>query len=148
MPYTENYNTDPAVAYEGMVADLGAAVIVSRTVQAAALGFGKAVKVGTLEHTVKNVEAGDTVVYGLSVRSQATPAGSPNAYPVGDTAAILLKGVIWVKVGIAVAKDDPVYVTVADGTFKKAAGAGNVLVADATYETAASLNGLARVRIL
>lgn len=148
MPYTENYNTDPAVAYEGMVADIGEAIIVSRTVQAAALGFGKAVKIGTAEHTVKNVETGDTVIYGISVRSQATAAASTDAYPVADTAAILLKGPIWVKAAVAVAPGDPVYVTVADGTYKKAAGAGNVQIADASYETVAAINGLARIRIL
>ena len=148
MPYNENYRIDPQIAFEGEVADLSLATIVSRTVQTAALAFGKAVKIGTAEHTVKNVETGDTAIFGLSVRSQATSAESADVYPVGDTASILLKGTIWVKVGVAVAPGDPVFVTVADGTFKKASGAGNVAISGATYETTAALNGLARVRII
>ena len=148
MPYTENYNTDPVVAFEGMVADQSLATIVSRTVQTANLGMGRPVKHGSAEHTVANVATGDTAIYGISVRSQATPAENTDVYPVGDTAAILLKGTVWVKVNSAVLPNDPVFVTVNGGAFEKAAAAGRVQIAGATYETAAGANGLSRVRIV
>ena len=148
MPYLENYRSDPQIALEGMIADTSLATIVSRTVQSAALGFGKPVKLGTADRTVKNVEAGDTAIYGISVRTQAAPAESVDTYPVGDTAAILLKGTIWVKVSVAVAPGDPVFVVVATGAFDKATAAGKVQIAGASYETTAAANGLARVRII
>lgn len=151
MPYTENYANSPQIAFEGMVADTGLAIIVSRTVKTAALAFGFAVKLDTTEdHKVSPVTTGDTAIYGISVRDQNQDARAvdPDKYPIGETAPIMLKGTIWVKAGVAVAPGDPVYVTVADGTYKKASGAGNVQIANAIYETTAALNGLARIRLL
>ena len=154
MPYNENYLQDPAIAFEGMVADLGLALIVSKTVKTAALPYGFAVKLDvTDEHKVTPVTTGDTTIYGLSVRHQGpgislANAANPDRIAVNDTAAIMLKGVMWVKVAVAVAPGDPVYVVVADGTYQKAAAAGRVQLAGAIYETVAAINGLARVRIL
>nr|QIG67140.1 hypothetical protein EVB34_035 [Rhizobium phage RHph_TM26] len=148
MPYTENYNTDYAVALEGMVADTSPALIVSRTVETNDLAFGEAVKMGSKEHCVNGDTTGAAEIYGISVRSQATKAEKPNVYPVGDTAAILLRGAIWVKVGEPVAVDGIVTVTVATGAYgDQAVAAGIVQIANAKWETAATTGGLARLRI-
>lgn len=146
MGYTESYKTDYDVAYEGMVADLSLAVIVSRTCTAA-VSFGKPVK-NNGEHKVVTVTTGDTAALGIAIRSQATPPESPNAYPANDTIAVLLKGTIWVKVAEAVAANDPVYITATGAAFGKTAGAGIFALPGAFYETAAGANGLARVRIV
>lgn len=146
--YNELYRTDPQIALEGQVADTSPATIVSRTVVDAALGFGKAATTDG-EHQVHPTTTGDAAVLGISIRSQATKAESPDQYPVGDTAAVMLKGAIWVKVAETVAPGDDVTVTVATGAFgTQAVAAGIVAIAGATYETGAAANGLARVRII
>ena len=144
MAYNETYRTDPAPAFEGMVADMSNAVIVSRTAEAA-IGFGKAVARGTEAHTTRAVTTGDTEILGVSVRSQATDAESANEYPVNDTAAVMRKGPIWVKAGATVAVGDPVKVTVDTGAFVTSSG---VAIAGATYETAGVANDLVKIHIL
>lgn len=150
MPYNENYNTDPAVAFEGMVADQTPATIVSRTVEVAALTFGHCVKQGAADYGCERVETGDTAILGIAVRNQAAKAddSSTNEYPVKDTASILLKGAIWVKAGATVAAGDPVHVTVDGSVFGTGAGAGKVAISGATYETSGAANALVRVRLV
>ena len=146
MPYSENYATDPEVAQEGQVADTSPAVILSRTVDAE-IGFGKAVQKGAKQHSVK---AAVDKVDGITVRSQATGARAANqdAYPAGDTAAIITQGPIWVKVDSTVVEGDDVTVTVATGLFgTKAVAAGVIAVPGAVFDTGAAANGLARIRI-
>jgi len=147
MPYTENYNIDPAIAQEGQVADTSPAVILSRTVEAD-IAFGRAVQKGTKEHCVVAAAAGPVV--GITVRSQATGAraATPDVYPANDTAGILTQGPIWVKVDSTVAEGDDVTVTVATGLFgTKAVAAGVIAVPNAVFDTGAAANGLARIRI-
>lgn len=144
MPYNEAYLTDPAPAYEGMVADMTVSVIVSRTVEAA-IGFGKPVARGDDAHTVRATEAGDTAINGFTVRSQATDAESVNEYPLGDTAGVLRKGAIWLTVGEAVVAGDIVKVVVDGGLIGKTNG---VTVVGASFETSAAIGELAKVLII
>ena len=147
MPYTENYAIDPEVAQEGQVADTSPATILSRTVEAA-IPFGRAVQKGTKQHAVVAANAGP--VTGITVRSQATGAraASPDVYPANDTAAIMTKGAVWVKVDSTVAEGDDVTVTVATGLFgTKAVAAGIIAVPGAVFDTGAAANGLARIRV-
>lgn len=148
MPYNELYATDPAPAFEGQVADTSPATILSRTNEVAGLPFGRAVQKGTKQHCV--IEAAAGPVTGISVRSQVTGAraASPDVYPIGDTAAIITEGPIWVKVNATVVEGEDVTVTVATGLFSSAAvGAGVIAVPGAVFETGAAANGLARIRI-
>ena len=147
MAYNEQYRTDPQVAFEGMVADQTPATIVSRTVETAAIGFGKAVKLGSADKSVKATATGDTAVFGITVRNQATNPETPNQYGVADTAGILLEGCIWVTAGEAVADGDEVYVTVDGGAFGKTSGAGKVKLEGARYETTGASDALVRVRV-
>lgn len=150
MAYNENYNTDPQVAFEGMVADQTPATIVSRTVETAAIPFGKCVKQGTADNGVEQVETGDTAILGIAVRNQGVDSsgGTADVYPVKENAAILLKGAIWVKAGASVSAGDPVHVTVDGSVFGTGAGAGKVAIAGATYETSGAANALVRVRLV
>lgn len=141
------YNADHKTAIAGMVADTSLATIVSRTVQGDDVAFGTAVKLGTADRTVTNVETDDTAIYGFAVRSQALEAEA-NAYSAGDTAAIMLQGPIWVEVGANVADGNPVFVTVATGAITGASGAGKVAVSGASFETTATSGNLALVRII
>lgn len=147
MAYNETYRTDPAAAFEGMVADMSNAVIVSKTAEAA-IGFGKAVARGDDSNTARVTETGDTEILGIAVRSQATEPTTTGEYPAKDTAAIMRKGPIWVKAGATVAEGDSVYVTVNGGAFTGASGTGKVQIAGATFETAGAANDLVRVHIV
>lgn len=148
MAHNESYRTDPQVAFEGMIADQTPATIVSRTVETAAVSFGKCVKQGTADAGVEGVETGDTAILGIAVRNQGVDGNSVDAYPVGETAAVLLKGAIWVKAGATVAAGDPVHVTVDGSVFGTGAGAGKVAISGATYETSGAANALVRVRLV
>lgn len=144
MSYDEAYNVDPAPAFEGMVADMTNSVIVSRTVEAE-IGFGKPVVRGDAAHKVRLCTTDDTEINGFTVRSQATNAESANVYPAGDTAGVMRKGPIWLKVGEAVSAGDPVKVVVATALIGKTNG---VTVAGASFETAAAIGELAKVLII
>lgn len=144
MALQTTYGSTYAPAYAGMVADLGPATIISRTVEDDDLPFGVAVtREG--DHGVSAFGSGDTSILGISVRSQATPAESPNVYPEGDTAAILIKGTIWVQASVAVDAGDPVYVIPATGAFAKTNASSAVQIAGARWDTSTSGAGLARV---
>jgi len=155
MPYTENYNTDPALLQEGQVVDTSPAVIVSRTV-AVAVGFGKAVK-GSSEHIVTSDMSAATLAQvgagGITVRSQATGAraSNPDTYPINDTAGVMRKGVIGVKVTDAggVAAGDPVWLKKSDGTFSNAdvGTGGGILLAGCRWESAGANGAIARMRV-
>ena len=151
MPFTENYNTDPVVALEGMIADTAPARLISRTVQTAALGFGKPVALGDAAHTCDSDVSSATEIEGISVRSQATPADSANAYPVGDTATLMRQGHLWVTVTDAggVAAGDPVWLNLTNGTFSNAdVGSGNGLnLAGCEWMTAGANGALAKIRV-
>lgn len=147
MAYNETYRTEPQIAFPGMVADQSQATIVSRTA-AAAVGFGVAM-IRVAGHKVRAMTTGDAAAdfYGITVRSQATAADSPNQYPANDTAGIMTKGPIFVTAGSAFAEGDDVYVTLADGAFTNAAGAGKVQIAGATFESAGASGDVARVQL-
>lgn len=149
MAHNENYRTDPQPAIAGMIADQSAnCLIISRTVETAAIGFAKCVKQGSEDHGVELVESGDTAILGITVRNQAVEAGSVDEYPVGDTASILLKGAIFVVAGGTVSAGDPVHVTVDGSVFTTGAGAGKVAIANAVYETSGTASSIVRVRLI
>lgn len=155
MPYTESYNIDPAALQEGQVVDTSPAVIVSRT-NVAAVGFGKIVK-GSGEHKVTGDVSAATLAEinagGITVRSQATGAraSNPDTYPINDTAAVMRKGVIGVKVTDAggVAAGDPVWLKKSDGTFSNAdvGTGGGILLAGCRWESAGANGAIARMRV-
>lgn len=152
MPYIENYNTNPDQLQEGQVADLSPAVILSRTVDTA-VGFGKVVAQGVATYSCKPAPVTVAGVLGITVRSQATGAreSTPDIYPAGETAAIMRKGTIVVKVTDAggVAAGDAVWVKLSDGTFSNAdlGSSASLKLAGARWETAAANGALAVIRV-
>ena len=155
MGHQESYNIDPEVLQEGQVVDTAPADIVSRTV-AAAVGFGKIVK-GSGEHIVTGDVSAATLAEigagGITVRSQATGAreSTPDVYPINDTAAIMRKGVIGVKVTDAggVAAGDPVWLKKSDGTFSNAdvGTGGGISLPGCRWESAGANGAIARMRV-
>lgn len=103
-------------AYEGQVSDIGLNDIVSRSVETAAIGFGKPVVSGSGARSVVAV-SGATVaadVRGFTVRSMAVENNVSDAaeYGVGDQASILRRGRIFAKCVDGASKDDNVYVVI------------------------------------
>lgn len=147
MAVQTTYSDEYAIAFPGMVADTGLAVIASRTVIDAALDFGKAVAQDSSDdHSVHPFTSGDTAIFGIAVRSQSAPiGGGVDKYAIADTAAIIRKGVVWVTASVAVNAGDPVYVIPATGAFAKTSASSAVLIAGARWEDTVSAPGLARV---
>ena len=145
MPHLQSYNTDPTIAFAGMVADTSPATIVSRTVEGGTIGFGLPAAVGAADRSVKAMESG-AKLQGITVRLQGIDAAEPNGIKVGDTAAVLLSGAIYVEPGVDVVFGEPVYVTDA-GAFTNVT-TGNTRLERATFETTATAGGLAVERIV
>lgn len=148
---TDYPDTQPA-AIAGAQATMIPATIISRTVEVAPIGFGKAVAQGTDDKgciafagsnfigiTVLDRSAG-----GMSVADGQVTARTPDTFGVGESARIMTKGDVWVEVPGAVSVG-PVYLTSA-GVFTSSSG-GNTLIAGARFDTSTTGAGLAVVRL-
>lgn len=140
------YTAKHAVAYDGMIADITPETVVSRTVEGAAIAFGRAVSQGAADYGIVAAQTTPTKFVGFAVRDQAQPGSSVDSYAVGATAGVLTEGAIWLKPYEIVAAGDPVYFVTATGAIGKTA-ASSTLVPNARWETSAAANGLAIVRI-
>ena len=141
------YAATHAIALEGMEADTESSGRrnLSRTVESAAVGFGKAVSQGTVDHGIVAFASATTKFLGVTVRDQAVDPASQNQFRVGDTAPVKTEGAVWVLAGEAITAGDPVYLTSA-GAFMKTA-TSNTLVARARFDTTAASGALVLLRL-
>lgn len=147
MPSVQTSYLDRAVAaYEGMVANLEPAVLISRTVATAAIGFGLAVKQSTNDHDVEAADDAADVYRGITVRDQSIDPALVDEYAVGETATIITKGVVWVKAGATVAAGAAVYMIDADGRFTSSSS-GNLAIPNAVFDASAVADALVPVRL-
>ena len=149
MAVQDTYLDRHPVGYVGMIADTQHAVVISRTVEDNAMGFGIPAIQGAGDNGVIDSEAGVTAAQfvGITVRSQVIEENTiADTYDVGDTASIIIEGVVWVTASVAVAPGDPVYFVPATGVFTNVA-TGNVQVPRARFETTAGIGELAKVRL-
>ena len=146
-------DTQPA-AVAGLQATQIPATVISRTVETAAIGFGKPVAqgaddkgcVGFTGTGLLGITLLDRSAAGMTVASGQVTARTADQFGVGESARIITKGDVWVVASVAVDAGDPVYVTTA-GTFAKASGGGNVLYPGARWDTSAGANALAVIRL-
>lgn len=143
MAVQTTYSDTIGLGYAGQVADLTLTDIISREVESAAIGFGKPVIQGTGDRQCKVGAAG--VFIGITVRDVTLAPERGDQYAVGDTAAIMTKGVMFVVAGEAVVAGDAVYRTSA-GVLNKTSS-GNTLIANARWDTSAASGALARIRL-
>lgn len=137
------YGANIAQAVEGMVANMETANIVSRIIETAAgIGFGKLAARGTLDNQIK-VSAAAAIPLGITVLD-TTQVG--DLYPQYSNVGVMLKGVIWVLAGEAVADGDPVYFVPATGVFVKTVGA-NILIPNAQWDTTTAQDALGKIRL-
>ena len=130
-------------AIEGMVANQESVLIVSRIAEdVEGVGFGKVCVLGDADNTVTDSEASKKFE-GIAVLDPSQPT---DTYAQYATVAVMKKGVIWVQASVAVAKGDPVYFVPSTGVLTNSAS-GNTQIAGATWDSATSGAGLAKLRL-
>lgn len=133
------YDTNHAVGYAGMLAEgQPARDIASKVVENVAVAFGLAVGAGSADGSCR---LGGTGFVGITV---ADKTRDEDGYDVGEMAAVIRKGTVWVSVPVAVADTDTVYFVAATGVITNVSS-GNVAIAGAKFETSTSGAGLARL---
>lgn len=155
MPVQLTYDRYRAQALEGMKADMEAYNTVSKVNKGTTIiPFGRAVFTDG-DDGMKLPVTGSTAAQfiGITMReltrayTDAQITSGYGAVPMYDS-TVMTMGVIWVKPAVAVVKDDPVYVVLADGTFSNVAGTNNVLVAGAQFVSTAAAGSLAKVSLV
>lgn len=157
MPVQTTYPDNQPVAVAGAQATMVPATIISRSVETAAIGFGKAVAQGTADKGCHAFGAGDTAILGitlldrsasgLSVTNGQVSGQTADTFGVGESARVITKGDVWVNASVAVDAGDPVYVIPATGAFAKTSASSAVQIAGARWDTSTTGAGLAVVRL-
>jgi len=150
MAHQTEYPDVRAAGYPGMLSDTGHYDNDSMNVVTADVPFGTFAAYGTVDRTCRPLAAGDTRVAGLAIRVQGgTSSGNTgltgtevDRFKVGDTASIMKKGRMFVKVTTAVVAGEDAFAVLADSS---AANAGDIEVG--VFETSAAVGELAVVRI-
>ncbi len=145
MAIQSTYATKMATAYAGMIVNTEPNVLISREVESAAVGFGKAVKQGTGDAQVIAATAAVDVVRGITVRDQST---TDDKFAVADSALVITKGVIWVTALDTVVAGAPVYMVVAGGSGKFTdTTTSNLAIPGAIFETSGAADDLVAIRL-
>lgn len=151
MPAVQStYLNENAIAYEGMIVNTEPNNLISREVEGAAIGFGKAVKQGTADAGVALATASNDVFRGITVRTNDQDA---EEYPVRASALVMTRGVIWVTAHDTVVAGAAVYVAVsaspaADAMKFTDAASGNLAVPNAIFESSGAADELVKIRLL
>jgi len=154
MALQTNYTDIQAKAIAGLPATMIPATEISRTVEGAAIAFGKAVEQGATDKSVKAFAGGDYVgiarldrsASGLTVTDGQVTGRATDAFGVGESARIRTKGDLWVVAAVPVAAGDGVYLTDA-GAFTNVE-TDNTAIPGARWDTSTTAVGqLAVVRL-
>ncbi len=149
-----NYPDTQPAAIAGAPATMLPATEISRTVEGAAIAFGKAVEQGATDKSVKTFAGGkyvgiaqlDRSASGLTVVAGQVTGRAVDAFGVGESARVRTKGDLWVTAAVAVAAGDAVYLTAA-GAFTNVA-TDNTAIPGARWDTSTTAAGqLAVVRL-
>lgn len=157
MPLQTNYPDAQPAAVAGAQATMVPATIISRTVETAAIGFGKAVAQGTADKGCHAFGSGDAAILGitlldrsasgLSVTNGQVAGQTPDSFGVGESARIITKGDVWVTAAVDVSAGQPVYVRPSNGDFQPTNANSAVQIAGARWDTSATAGNLAVVRL-
>lgn len=145
-----NYDDKLAVAFEGMIVDTEPHIIISREVQTAAIGFGKAVKQGTADRQVQAATAAADVFRGITVRDQSTRLNGSTAdqVPVGDTIAVMTHGVVWVRAVEPVIAGAAAYMQVSGGLGQFSdISTSNLPIVRGIFDSSAAAGELVKLRL-
>lgn len=155
MALQTTYLDNQPAGVAGAQATMLPASIISRTVESAAIGFGKPVEQGTADKGCKLFDGGtvlgitvlDRSASGLSVSGGQVTGQTADTFGVGESARVMVKGDIWVVSTTGNAAGDPVYVRPSNGTFQNSSANSGVLIAGARWDTTAGAGALAVVRL-
>ena len=132
--------------FKGAIRNTEPNVLISRTVETAAVSFGgTVVQSATIDKAVHPVTTGDTVLLGIAVWDRGVDPATPDSYPVGSTARIMRQGVVTVTAGATVAAGDPVHVVVATGVYTNTGAV--TFLQGGRYETSGDSGDLVDVRL-
>lgn len=133
-------------ALEGGIVNTENKNIISRTVETAeGIAFGKPVVRGEKDQGIRLPKSGDTKFLGITVLDRTTQTGEAKFVHL-ESARVLDRGVIWVKVAEDVKAGDPVTVNVTDATFGKSTESA-VVFEQAVYDSSAEAGQLAQIRL-
>lgn len=157
MAVQTTYSDNQPAAIAGLQSTMIPATLISRTVETAAVPFGRAVKQGTADKGCSLFGSGDTAVLGISVldrgASGLTVANGQvtgrtlDAFGVGESARIMTKGDVWVVCATGCVAGNPVYVRPSNGAFQNSSANSAVQIPGARWDTSASGSELAVVRL-
>lgn len=152
-------DTQPA-GVAGAPGTMIAGTRISRTVETAAVPFGRAVKQGTADKSCALFGSGDTVVLGISlldrgasgltVANGQVTARTENAFGVGESAIVLPVGSggdVWVVCATGCTAGDSVFVRPSNGDFQDTNANSAVQITGAVWDTSAGAGQLALVRL-
>lgn len=129
-----NFVEDIAEGYPGMEADGELSNIITRTLESASCGFGKAVYRGTNDRGAVTTPAAGAL-YGFTIANKTLPVTNDRAadtFITKDSLRIKNRGKIWVTAGANVADGDQVYVTSAGAITN--ASSGNTIADGWTFD--------------
>lgn len=144
MAVQTTYSDNIAPGTAGMIADMQASNVISRTVEiAAGIGFGIAVAPSATEGQVV-LFAGNSAngFLGITARDQSVDPENPDKFAQYDNARILRKGPIWVNVTGAVDPTDTPYVNNTTGVIS-ASSSGGTAIPGAKFDSVTTGDGLA-----
>jgi len=125
----------------GAIADTTNKVLISRTAEGAAIGFGVPIAQGTADRGARATATGDTTVIGITVRERSA---TDDQWAVGESMRVMKQGAIYVEAAATVAAGDAVHVIVDGGTFSNT---GGVEIPGALYESSGDAGDLVQVRL-
>jgi hypothetical protein len=157
MSVQSTYNDVQPAAIAGAQASMIPATLISRTVEGAAVPFGRAVKQGTADKGCSLFGSGDTAVLGISVLDRGASGltvtngqvtgRTLDAFGVGETARVMTKGDVWVVCATGCSAGDGVFVRPSNGDFQDSNANSAVQILGARWDTSAGTGKLAVVRL-
>jgi hypothetical protein len=150
-------DTQPA-AVAGAQATMLRGDLISRTVETAAIGFGRAVEQGTADKgcvafaggTVLGITVIDRSATGRDVTSGQVSGDYADQFGVGESARISATGGggdVWVVCATGCSAGDSVFVRPSNGDFQDSNANSAVQIVGARWDTSAEAAGLAVVRL-
>lgn len=144
MPNVQStYGATLPVGFPGRVSTSEPSHVISRAVEGSAIAFGRVVIKGTNgELQCKDGSTG-TAYMGIALVNIAAKPANVDAYAIGDIAAIMIKGSVWVTVAANVAYGDSAYFTAAGDITN--VSTSNTAIPNGKFASAASSGGLAEL---
>ncbi len=157
MAVQTSYSETLSAAVAGAQATMLPASILSRTVETAAVPFGRAVKQGTADKGCALFGSGDTAILGIAIRDQSASGQTVTSgqvtdttadqFGVGESARVMVKGDVWVVCATGCSAGDSVFVRPSNGDFQDSNANTAVQIVGARWDTSAEAGGLAVVRL-